>query len=82
MTLVDRGHFELADRDPFLNREVGKLLLAEALEVELSSQRLSKEFSSLLLSPRDTYELHDDFPPASQQNPGSSNGSRQLGPAT
>ena len=66
MTFVDRSHFELADRDPFLNSEVGKLLLAETLEIELSSQRLSKDLSPLLLSPRDTYELHDAFPPTSQ----------------
>ena len=73
MTFLDRGHFELADCDPLLNSEVGKFFLAETLEVELSSQGLSKEFSSLLLSPRDTYELHDAFPPVSQRDRGSSN---------
>jgi hypothetical protein len=78
MTFLDRGRFELADSDPVFDSEFGKLLLAETLESELSSQSLSEEFSPLLLSPRNTYELHDALPPASQRNRGSSSRQPEL----
>ena len=72
MTLLDSGRFELADCDSVLDSEFGKLLLAETLESELLSQSLSEEFSPLLLSSRDTYELHDTLPPESRRNRSSS----------
>jgi len=83
MAFLDRGRFKLADCDSFLDSEFGQLLLAKTLESELSSQGLSEDFSPLLLTPRNTNQLHGALPPAQKQDRGSSDPiSGQLGPAT